>query len=78
VQRRPEVGLRVAWAGSASSGASCRKYSRRGWTSILPEASTAFERESGHAEGAVGEATATLASQRRLVDFAAEWFEANR
>jgi len=39
---------------------------------------TAFEREVGLVSGAVGAATARLASQRALVDFAVEWFETNR
>lgn len=47
-------------------------------TDDFPGAGAAFEREVGLAEGAVGEATATLADQRALVDFAADWFAANR
>lgn len=38
----------------------------------------AFEREVGHVTGEVGAATTRLAGQRALVDFAVEWFEANR
>ena len=37
-----------------------------------------FEREVGLAAGAVGTADARRASQRALVDFAVEWFEAER
>lgn len=47
-------------------------------TDDFPEAGAAFEREVGLAEGEVGEATAKLADQRELVDFAAEWFAVNR
>jgi len=37
-----------------------------------------FERRIGLRDGAVGAGTAKLMSQRELVDFAVEWFEANR
>lgn len=37
-----------------------------------------FEREVGLTEGRIGTATAKLAGQRALVDFAADWFAANR
>lgn len=37
-----------------------------------------FERRVGLRQDGVGAATAKLASQRALVDFAVEWFEANR
>jgi aminoglycoside 3-N-acetyltransferase len=37
-----------------------------------------FEREVGLTRGAVGAATAKLARQPKLVDFAVEWFEAHR
>lgn len=37
-----------------------------------------FERLDGFTEGTVGAATAKLASQRALVDFAVDWFEGNR
>lgn len=47
-------------------------------TEDFPDLGAAFEREVGLAEGPVGAATAKLASQRELVDFAVEWFEANR
>ncbi|WP_411963241.1 aminoglycoside N(3)-acetyltransferase [Haloferax sp. YSMS24] len=38
----------------------------------------AFESEVGHTEGTVGAATAKVVDQPELVDFAVEWFEANR
>ncbi|PSQ41717.1 AAC(3) family N-acetyltransferase, partial [Halobacteriales archaeon QS_9_68_42] len=38
----------------------------------------AFEREVGLTTGDVGAATARLTPQRPLVEFAVEWFEANR
>ena len=44
----------------------------------FPEVGAAFEREVGASEGPVGAATATLLDQPALVDFAVEWFEANR
>ena len=47
-------------------------------TDDFPEAGAAFEREIGAREGPVGAATATLLDQPALVDFAVEWFEANR
>jgi aminoglycoside 3-N-acetyltransferase len=47
-------------------------------TDDFPEVGAAFEREVGLAEGEVGLATAKLASQRDLVDFAVGWFERNR
>ena len=47
-------------------------------TDDFPAAGTAFEREVGAREEPVGAATATLLDQPALVDFAVEWFEANR
>jgi aminoglycoside 3-N-acetyltransferase len=47
-------------------------------TDDFPEVGGAFERELGAREGPVGAATATLLDQPALVDFAVEWFEANR
>lgn len=47
-------------------------------TDDFTELGTNFEREVGLTEGRIGAATAKLVSQRSLVDFAAEWFEANR
>ncbi|MFC6835703.1 aminoglycoside N(3)-acetyltransferase [Halomarina ordinaria] len=47
-------------------------------TGDFPDLGRAFEREVGLADGRVGTATAKLASQPRLVDFAVDWFEANR
>lgn len=47
-------------------------------TDDFPELGAAFEREVGVREGTVGAAEAKLADQRALVDFAVEWFEANR
>ncbi|WP_101297634.1 aminoglycoside N(3)-acetyltransferase [Halegenticoccus soli] len=47
-------------------------------TDDFPDLGAEFERRIGLAEGRVGDADAKLASQRALVDFAVEWFEANR
>ena len=47
-------------------------------TDDFPEVGAAFEREVGARERPVGTATATLLDQPALVDFAVEWFEANR
>lgn len=47
-------------------------------TDDFEELGEAFEREVGVCTGAVGAATAKLVDQRALVDFAVEWFEANR
>jgi aminoglycoside 3-N-acetyltransferase len=47
-------------------------------TDDFPDLGAAFERRVGLQEGAVGAATAKLASQRTLVDFAVDWLEANR
>lgn len=44
----------------------------------FPDLGADFEREVGSTLGTVGAADARLASQRALVDFAVEWFEANR
>jgi len=47
-------------------------------TDDFPAVGAAFEREGGATTGPVGEGTATLCSQPALVDFAENWFEANR
>ncbi|ELY99853.1 aminoglycoside N3-acetyltransferase [Natrialba chahannaoensis JCM 10990] len=47
-------------------------------TDDFPEVGAAFEDQHDYREGAVGAATATLLEQPALVDFATEWFEANR
>jgi aminoglycoside 3-N-acetyltransferase len=47
-------------------------------TDDFADVGAVFEREVGLVSGAVGDATARLASQRDLVDFAIEWFEENR
>ncbi|WP_121821888.1 aminoglycoside N(3)-acetyltransferase [Halostella salina] len=47
-------------------------------TDDFPAVGTAFETEGGATTGPVGEGTATLCSQRALVDFAVEWFGENR
>ncbi|XVH31298.1 aminoglycoside N(3)-acetyltransferase [Haloferacaceae archaeon DSL9] len=47
-------------------------------TADFPDVGAAFERRVGLAAGAVGAATAKRMDQRALVDFAIEWFEANR
>lgn len=47
-------------------------------TDDFPEVGAAFEREVGCERGIVGDADARLLDQRDLVDFATEWFEANR
>ena len=47
-------------------------------TDDFPAVGAAFEREVGARKGPVGAATATLLDQPALVDFAVEWFEANR
>lgn len=47
-------------------------------TDDFEELGAAFERQVGLTEGTVGAATARLAGQRALVDFAVEWFESNR
>lgn len=47
-------------------------------TEDFPKIGTAFEEQVGVVEGRVGAATAKLIDQRELVDFATEWFEANR
>ena len=47
-------------------------------TDDFPAVGAAFERDVGLALGEVGAATARLAPQRDLVDFAVEWFEDNR
>lgn len=47
-------------------------------TSDFPALGTAFERRIGLREGTVAAADAKLADQRALVDFAVDWFEANR
>lgn len=49
-------------------------------TSDFADVGTAFEAERGEAfeRGTVGDADARLVSQPALVDFAAEWFDANR
>jgi aminoglycoside 3-N-acetyltransferase len=45
-------------------------------TDDFPDLGAVFERRVGLEEGAVGAATAKLAPQRALVDFAVDWFEA--
>lgn len=47
-------------------------------TADFPEVGAEFEREVGVAAGEVGAADAKLLDQRALVDFAVDWFEANR
>jgi aminoglycoside 3-N-acetyltransferase len=47
-------------------------------TEDFPDVGAAFERDVGLTEGSVGDATAKLASQPALVDYAVDWFEANR
>ncbi len=47
-------------------------------TDDFPAVGTAFERAVGAREGPVGAADATLLDQPALVDFAVDWFEANR
>jgi aminoglycoside 3-N-acetyltransferase len=47
-------------------------------TDDFPDLGAAFERRVGLEQGDVGAATAKLASQRALVDFAVDWLEANR
>ncbi|MFB6191907.1 MAG: aminoglycoside N(3)-acetyltransferase [Haloarculaceae archaeon] len=47
-------------------------------TDDFPAVGAAFEREVGLREGLVGAADAKLAGVRALVDFAVDWFEANR
>lgn len=50
----------------------------RGTTDDFLELGADFEREFEFVEKTVGAATAKLVDQQRLVDFAVEWFEANR
>lgn len=47
-------------------------------TEDFTEVGAAFERQVGLSEGTVGAATAKLASQPALVDFAVEWMEVHR
>ncbi len=47
-------------------------------TEDFPDAGAAFEREVDVTEGSVGAADAKLLDQPALVDFAVDWFEANR
>ena len=47
-------------------------------TDDFEELGAAFEDRVGLTSGTVGAATAELASQRAIVDFAVEWFESNR
>ncbi|MFB6133220.1 MAG: aminoglycoside N(3)-acetyltransferase, partial [Halanaeroarchaeum sp.] len=47
-------------------------------TDDFPDAGEAFEAEIGSQWGTVGAADAALVSQREMVDFAVDWFEANR
>lgn len=47
-------------------------------TDDFPDCGRAFERAVGAVTGEVGAATARLLDQRDLVDFAVDWFEANR
>jgi aminoglycoside 3-N-acetyltransferase len=49
-----------------------------GDTADFEDVGAAFEAENGFAEGTVGDADAKLLDQPELVDFAVEWFEANR
>ena len=47
-------------------------------TTDFPDLGADFERQVGCASGLVGAAEAKLFSQKALVDFAVEWFAANR
>lgn len=47
-------------------------------TDDFADLGSSFERQVGLSEGAVGAATAKLASQRSLVDFAVDWLERHR
>lgn len=47
-------------------------------TDDFPELGGDFERQVGLTEGTVGAADARVTGQRALVDFAVDWFEANR
>lgn len=47
-------------------------------TDDFPEIGADFEREIGVVDGTVGEATAKLVSQPRLVDFAVDWLDQHR
>lgn len=49
-----------------------------GDTEDFAEVGAAFEHEVGLVTGTVGAATARLANQRELVDFAVDWFETHR